>query len=246
MKYIHSGKFYPFKEIYVSKEHIFVQVRGHMFTQGNYIYWTLLHSRNSRNIYSKILPSHFMIIRSFTITISWIKYSYNFFSVEGWRNCWYDRGFCIIITVRVVFAIIVRRNTTRCASRFRHCMFAKSDVPASEPFISKGTIEHSSNCEFLLKIYDFLSFWKSLSSTKLIYTQTLSAQIYALTFVFNADVSENTLPFVSQSISNFSDYDISQTHDWECPSLSPHVLLAQDKLMMVKLTSSYSIIMWQQ
>ena len=41
----------------------------------------------------------------------------------------------------------------------------------------------------------------------------------------NADVSENTLPFVSQSINNFSDYDISQTHDWEFPSLSPHVLL---------------------
>ena len=41
----------------------------------------------------------------------------------------------------------------------------------------------------------------------------------------NADVSENTLPFVSQSINNFSDYGISQNHDWECPSLSPHVLL---------------------
>ena len=43
----------------------------------------------------------------------------------------------------------------------------------------------------------------------------------------NADVSENTLSFVSQSINNFSDYDISQTHDWECPplALSPHVLL---------------------
>ena len=100
----------------------------------------------------------------------------------------------------------------------------KSDMPASEPFISKGTIEHSSNCEFLLKIYHFLSFWKSLSSTKLTYTQTLSAQIYALTLVFNADVSENTPTFVSQFINNFSDYDISQNHDWECPSLSPHVL----------------------
>ena len=77
----------------------------------------------------------------------------------------------------------------------------KHDMPASEPFISKGTIEHSSNCEFLLKIYHFLLFWKSLSSTKLTYTQTLSAQIYALTLVLtNADVSENTLPFVSQSI----------------------------------------------
>ena len=36
---------------------------------------------------------------------------------------------------------------------------------------------------------------------------------------------ENTLPFVSQFINDFSDYDISQSHDWECPSLSPHVLL---------------------
>ena len=72
----------------------------------------------------------------------------------------------------------------------------KSDITASEPFIYKGTIEYSSNCEFLLKIYHFLSFWKSLSSTKLTYTQT----IYALTLVFNADVSENTLPFVSQSV----------------------------------------------
>ena len=42
------------------------------------------------------------------------------------------------------------------------------------------------------------------------------------------DVSENTLPFVSQSINNFSDYDISQGHDWECPFLSPRVLLLLD------------------
>ena len=96
----------------------------------------------------------------------------------------------------------------------------KSDMPASEPFIS----------EFLLKIYHFPSFWKSLSSTKLTYTPTLSA-IYVLNISdqievsLNADVSENTLPFVSQSINNFSDYDISQSVDWECPSLSPHVLL---------------------
>ena len=47
----------------------------------------------------------------------------------------------------------------------------------------------------------------------------------------HADVSENILPFVSQSINNFSDYDISQSHayDWECPSLSPHVLLQLHK-----------------
>ena len=78
----------------------------------------------------------------------------------------------------------------------------KSDMPASETLVSKGTIEHSSNCEFLLKIYHFLSFWKSLS--------------------LNTDVSENKLSFVSQSINNFSDYDISQSHDWEWPSLSPN------------------------
>ena len=39
------------------------------------------------------------------------------------------------------------------------------------------------------------------------------------------DASENTLPFVSQSTNSFSNYDISQSVDWECPSLSPHVLL---------------------
>ena len=37
-KYIHSGKLYPFKEMYLFKEHIFVQVQDHMFIQGNYIY----------------------------------------------------------------------------------------------------------------------------------------------------------------------------------------------------------------
>ena len=30
---------------------------------------------------------------------------------------------------------------------------------------------------------------------------------------------------MSQYINNFSDYDISQTHDWECPSLFSHVHL---------------------
>ena len=59
---------------------------------------------------------------------------------------------------------------------------------------------------------------------------TLSA-IYALTISdrgkgsLNADVSENTLLFESQSINNFSDYDILQSVDWERPSVAPHVLL---------------------
>ena len=41
------------------------------------------------------------------------------------------------------------------------------------------------------------------------------------------DVAENTLYFVSQSINKFSDYNISQSVDWECPSLSPYVLLVE-------------------
>ena len=90
-------------------------------------------------------------------------------------------------------------------------------MPTSEPFISKGTVEQTSNCDFSLKIYHFPSFLKSLSSKKLTYNPTLSA-IYALTpsqieVSLNADVSENTLPFVSQSINSFSDFDISQRVD---------------------------------
>ena len=105
----------------------------------------------------------------------------------------------------------------------------KSDMPASEPFISKGTIEHSSNCEFLLKIYHFFFFLEVAFIDKTyLYPNALGNALRSdlhTNFSLNADVSENTLPFVSQSINNFSDYDISQSHDWECPSLSPHVLL---------------------
>ena len=71
--YIHSRKYvhlrnicsFKFKAICSFKETIFIE---HCCIRGD-----------SRNIYSKIVPSHFMIIISFTITISWIKYSYNFF-----------------------------------------------------------------------------------------------------------------------------------------------------------------------
>ena len=75
--YIHSRKYIYLRNIYSFKFKAII-----MFIQGNYIYWTLLHSRNSRNIYSKIVPSHFMIIISFTITISWIQYSYNSFRLK--------------------------------------------------------------------------------------------------------------------------------------------------------------------
>ena len=104
----------------------------------------------------------------------------------------------------------------------------KSDMPASEPFISKRTVGHSSNCEFVLKIYHFLSFWKSLSSTKT-YLYPNALRYLCTNLSFDADVSEKTLPFVSQSIDNFSDYNISQSDDWEYPFLSLHVLLLVNK-----------------
>ena len=139
-----------------------------MFIQGNYIYWRLLHSRNSRNIYLKIVPSHFMIIISFTITISWINNSYNFFRLKDEE-------------VSVSFLLPSCEEIPPEALPASDTIFSlKSDMPAGQPFISKGIVEHSLNCEFLLKIYHFLSFCKSLSSTKLTYTQTLSTS-YALT-----------------------------------------------------------------
>ena len=154
-----------------------------MFIQGNYIYWTLLHSRNSRNIYSKIVPSHFMIILSFTITISWIKYSYSFFRLK-------DEEIVDMIEGSVLWSLSVSFLLPSCEEippealpAFDTISLPKSDMPASKLFISKRSIEHSSDCEFLLKIYHFLSFWKSLSSTKLTYTQALSAKIYTLTLV---------------------------------------------------------------
>ena len=98
-------------------------------------------------------------------------------------------------------------------------------MPASEQFISKGTIEYSSNCEFLLKSIP-LSFVLEVAfiDKTYLYPKALRSDLRT-NLSLNADVSENTFPFVSQSINNFSDYDISQAHDWECPSLSPHVLL---------------------
>ena len=47
----------------------------------------------------------------------------------------------------------------------------KSDMSASEPFISEETVEHTSDCELLLDIYHLPSFLKSLSSIKKIKLQ---------------------------------------------------------------------------
>ena len=100
----------------------------------------------------------------------------------------------------------------------------KSDVPASEPFISKGTVEHSSQCEFLLKKYHFF-FFLEVAFTDKTYPYPNALRYLSTNLSLKVDVSENTLPFVKQSINNFSDYDLSQSVDWECPSPSPHVLL---------------------
>ena len=85
----------------------------------------------------------------------------------------------LLINVRVDFATIVRRNIPLESLPASDTISSpNSDLPASEPFRSKETVENTSNCEFLLKIYHFPSFWKSLSPIE--FAPTLSA-IYALT-----------------------------------------------------------------
>ena len=147
-KYIHLRNIYSFKfkAICSFKETIFIQqccVRGH-----------------SRNIYSKIVPQplygNYKLYNYYLLNKVYLQ----LFSVEEWRNCWYDRGFCIIITVRVPFAIPSWEEIPLESLPASDTISSpKSDMPASEPFISKGTVEHTSNCEFLLKIYHFPSFW---------------------------------------------------------------------------------------
>ena len=69
-KHIHSEKVYQFKEYIKFKAHIFVQVQSHYsFKEAIFIQHRCVRG-HSRNIYSKIVPNHFMIIISFTITIS--------------------------------------------------------------------------------------------------------------------------------------------------------------------------------
>ena len=125
-KQIHSRKFYSFKEMYPFKEIIFTQVQGNMFIRGNYIHSTMLRSWTEQKYYSINFHSHFMIIISFIIFISWMKSSYNS-ALFDWRvkNCW-CQGFRIIITLYVAFAItIVRRKSTWIVALFRHTIFAK-------------------------------------------------------------------------------------------------------------------------
>ena len=71
-----------------------------------------------------------------------------------------------------------------------------------------------------------LSFFLKVAFMDKNYLHPYALRYFGTNLSLNADVSENTLPFVSQSMNNFSDYVISQSVDWERPSLSPHVLLS--------------------
>ena len=166
-----------------------------------------------------------MIIISFTISISWIKYSYNSFRLKNEEIVDMIEG-SVLLSVSVSFLLPSCEEIPPEALPASDTISSpKTDMPASEPFISKGTIEHSANCEFLLKIYPFFFVLEVAFIDKTyLYPNALRSDLRT-NLSLNADVSENALQFVSQSINNLSDYDISQTHDWECPSLSPHVLL---------------------
>ena len=93
----------------------------------------------------------------------------------------YDRGFRFI-TLSVSFLLPSCEETPPESLPASDTISSpKSDMPVGEPCISKETVEQSSNCEFLLKIYLFLLFGSRFHQlTKLTYTPTLFA-IYALT-----------------------------------------------------------------
>ena len=150
-----------------------------------------------------------MIIISFTITISWIKYSYNFF---GWRMK------KLLIWSRVPYY-------NYCPCRFcyhRAKKYHPKRFPLPTLYLRQNLICPPASRLYLKELLNILQTVSSCS--RFLYPNALRSDLRT-NLSLNADVSENTLPFVSQSINNFSVSDISQTHDWECPSLSPHVLL---------------------
>ena len=113
---------------------------------------------HSRNIYSKIVPSHFMIIINFTITISWIKYSYNPFRLKDKQIADLIEG-SVLSTLSVSFLLPSCEETPpESLPAFDTISSSKSNMPASEPFISKGIVEHTSNCEFLSRYTTWLLF----------------------------------------------------------------------------------------
>ena len=146
-----------------------------MFIQGNYIHWTLLRSRTQQKYLFKNVPSHFMIIINFTITISWIKYSYNSFRLK-------DEEIADLIEGSVLY---ISASDTISSP--------KSNMPASEQFISKGTVENTLTVSSCSRYTTFLLFGSRFHRQTYLYPM-LSA-IYALTISdrgqgsLNADVS---------------------------------------------------------
>ena len=102
-------------------------------------------------------------------------------------------------------------------------------MPFSESFISEETVEHTSHHELSLKECNLPSIWKSLSSSKR--TPALSAIFLSHDtrsphqVKDEKKISENTLPFERLYVNTFSGGDISQSVDWDRPSLPPHFLL---------------------
>ena len=93
-----------------------------------------------------------------------------------------------------------------------------SYMPASEPFISNETVEHTSNCEFLLKIYHLPSFGSRFHRQNLPQRSPLfTHKPHQIEVSFMRTTRKSYFRFESQSINNFGGYDVSQRVDWECP-----------------------------
>ena len=69
----------------------------------------------------------------------------------------------------------------------------KSDMPASGPFISKGTVEHSLNCEFDQDIPLSFVLEVAFIDKTYLYPNALCSDLRT-GLSLNADVSENTHP----------------------------------------------------
>ena len=124
------------------------------------------------------------------------------------------------------FATIVRRNTTRNDSCFPETLYLRQNLicpPASRLYL-KGLLNILQTVSSCSRYTIFFLFGSRFHRQNLPIPKHFRSDLRT-NLSLNADVSENTLPFVSQSINNFNDYDISQSHDWECPSLSRHVFL---------------------
>ena len=105
-------------------------------------------------------------------------------------------------------------------------------MPTSESFMPDETVEHTSNCEFSLKKYYLPSFFEVTFIGQNLPQRSQPFSFHtALTKRIRSRLSlmrtsrKNTLPFESQFINNFSGIEISQSVDWDCPSLYPHFLL---------------------